>query len=510
MADDGYSEKHIQLELSTGSDADKLAAKELGTSGNETLRTENVSRSVNTLYPETDEERIPLIKSGSRSVGKVDFSQSSPWKENFKRFRSMTVSMMTVSLVEKESSDRQASALLAGWNVTNLIQGMGILGIPYAVREGGWAAACCILIVALFCDVTGILLVECLYEISPRSQRRKRVRTNYPEVGEAVWPGVGGTVVNIVQTIELYSAAMLYLILLTTMFSQITEKYVSLTVNEWAVICAAAVLPSVFIRRLSLIAWMSMIAVFALMSSIAVTLAYCIVHHDKWSLDNIPSFNGKKFPIGFGIVTFSYCAHAVFPGIEGSMKKPEHFKCMMHTSFLISGIVKTLFGLLAVLTFGIFTDQVVTVNLADNVAFNFAATVLVALNVFFSFPLPLFVVVESFDNLLLKHFPHLGPDTNYHWFWLLVTRTLLVTFALFISLVVPHFGLLMGFVGSFTGTCLSFGFPCIAHLKLKWRYLRWYHIVGELILIVFGVIAGFFGLIYSGKALIDSFKANTF
>ena len=165
---------------------------------------------------------------------------SSAWNTNFKRFRSFTVSYFTVSLVEKECHDRQASAFLAGWNVTNLIQGMGILGVPYAVREGGVAAVICIFMVAMFCDFTGILLVDCLYEISPRSKLRKRVRESYPDVGDAVWPGVGGKVVSIVQTIELYSAAVLYLILLTTMFAQITDKYVHLSLNEWAVICSVA------------------------------------------------------------------------------------------------------------------------------------------------------------------------------------------------------------------------------------------------------------------------------
>lgn len=448
-------------------------------------------------------ERSPLIRTTDNDE---PVSPSSAWNTNFKRFRSFTVSHFTLSLVEKECFDRQASAILAGWNVTNLIQGMGILGVPYAVREGGVAAVICIFVVALFCDVTGILLVDCLYEISPRSKLRKRVRESYPDVGEAVWPGVGGKVVSVVQTIELYAAAVLYLILLTTMFAQITEKYVPLSLNKWAVICSVAVLPSVFIKRLSLIAWMSMLAVFSLMSALVVMVAYCIVRSDQWTVDNIPSFSISTFPVGFGIVTFSYCAHAVFPGIEGSMREPKNFNKMMHTSFFISALVKALFGVFAVLTFGVLTDQVFTVNLAENMAFNTAATALVAMNVFFSFPLPLFVVVETFDKNIGPYFPHLAKGTKYHWYWLLLTRTFLVTLALFIALVVPHFGLLMGFVGSFTGTCLSFGFPCIAHLKLRWKFLRWYHITGEIILIVFGVLAGGLGFVYSGKALVDSFR----
>lgn len=133
-------------------------------------------------------ERTPLV----RTTDPDEPVPRSAWNTNFKRFRSFSVSHFTVSLVEKECQDRQASAFLAGWNVTNLIQGMGILGVPYAVREGGVLAVLCIFIVAIFCDVTGILLVDCLYEISPRSKLRKRVRNSYPDVGEAVWPGVGG------------------------------------------------------------------------------------------------------------------------------------------------------------------------------------------------------------------------------------------------------------------------------------------------------------------------------
>lgn len=237
----------------------------------------------------------------------------SAWTTKFTRFQSVSFSHLSVSrlvesLVEKESFDRQAPAVLAGWNVTNLIQGMGILGVPYAVREGGLLAVGSIFIVAMLCDLSGILLVDCLYEISPRSKLRKRVRESYIEVGNAVWPRVGGKVVVVVQTIEMYSAAVLYLILLTAMFSQITAKYIPLGMNEWAVVCSLAVLPTLFIRRLSLVAWMSMIAVFSLMSALMVIISYCIVLHDKWTWDNIPAFNINTFPVGFGIVTFSFCA----------------------------------------------------------------------------------------------------------------------------------------------------------------------------------------------------------
>lgn len=84
-------------------------------------------------------ENAPLIHGESEaaksllgiSLSRLNLSRS------LMKLRSAT---MTVSLIERPSDDRRANAFLAGWNVTNLIQGTGILGIPYAVKLGGWAA----------------------------------------------------------------------------------------------------------------------------------------------------------------------------------------------------------------------------------------------------------------------------------------------------------------------------------------------------------------------------------
>lgn len=105
--------------------------------------------------------RSSSMMGGSFSRG--TFSQS------IQKLKSAT---MTVSLLEKPSDDRRASAFLAGWNVTNLIQGTGILGVPYAVRMGGWAAVAANALVAFLCCYTGKLLVEwCMKHPNVRRKR---------------------------------------------------------------------------------------------------------------------------------------------------------------------------------------------------------------------------------------------------------------------------------------------------------------------------------------------------
>jgi len=429
--------------------------------------------------------------------------RKSSFAESMRKLRSAT---LTVSILEKPSDDRRASAWLAGWNVTNLIQGTGILGVPYAVMMGGWASVAIIVVVAAICCYTGKLLVDCLYVQSKRTRQIKRAYVNYPEVGEAAWPGWGNRIVSVVQVCEMYGGVIMYIVLLATVFNDILNDLTPLDIYQWAVVCAYVALPGIFITRVSVIAWISMISVFALLSGIATIIIYCITEYRDMSLSNIPPFDIQKFPIGFGIIVFSYCAHAVFPGVEGSMKEPKQFPMMMNSAFALAAVVKVLLGLLSVLRFGYQTEQVITVNMSISPVFNIVATALVVTNVFLAFPLCMFVVLETWDAKVLPYFPHLGEESKYHWFWVLLTRVMLLTFALFLAVIVPHFGLLMGFVGSFTGTCLSFVFPCVFHLILKWSKTPWYSILTKIVVIVFGLVCGASGLFFSGRELARAFS----
>lgn len=430
------------------------------------------------------------------SLSRGGFSQSvHKWKS----------ATLTVSLLEKPSDDRRASAFLAGWNVTNLIQGTGILGVPYAVRMGGWAAVAANALIALLCCYTGKLLIECLYEKSKSTGKVKRVRINYPEVGEAVWPGWGNRIVSLVQFIEMYGGVITYLVLLGTIFSDILHKIAPFDIYTWSSISACVALPTFFIRRVSVIAWISMISVFALMSSILTIIIYSITEYKDMSIDNIPAFDIKTFPVGFGVIVFSYTAHAVFPGVEGSMKHPEQYPMMMNVAFLLAAVVKVAFGLLPVLRFGEGTEQAITVNLKTSQAFYILANALVVTNVFTAFPIVSYIVLETFDNQILPYFPHLHKDSRYHWFWIILSRPLVLTFGLLMAIVVPHFGLFMGLVGSFTGTCLCFVFPCLFHMVLKWNELRWYNIVVRVTVIILGLICGVLGIAFTGIQLANAF-----
>ena len=419
------------------------------------------------------------------------------------RLRSATT---TMSLIERPSDDRRASACLAGWNVTNLIQGTGILGIPYAIKLGGWAAVISIFVCGFLCCYTGQLLIDCLYEHSKRTGQRKRVRANYPDVGEAAWPRWGNKIVSVVQVVEMSGIAVTYIVLLATIFNDFFHHRVSLDVYEWTVVCACFVLPGIFITRVSVIAWISMISVFALFSAVLTIIIYCITQFSKMAFSNMPGFHLNSFLVGLGIIVFSFTAHAVFPGVEGSMRCPEQYPMMLNIAFANSTLLKLILGLFGILRYGQELQQAITINLKINPLAYILSNTFVVTNVVLAFPLVMFVVLETWDSKMLPFFPHLGKDSKYHWFWLLLTRPILFTFGVFIALIVPHFGLVMGLLGSLTGTSLCFIFPCIFHLKLKWKKLLWYQVACRIFITLFGIACGVLGAVFTGIELGNAFK----
>lgn len=410
----------------------------------------------------------------------------------------------TMTLFEKLSEDGQATTILALWNMINMIlASSSVLAMPYAIALGGFAALFLILVIGFFDDITSVLLVDCLYEISPKSRLRKRVRASFAEIAADVWGPMGGRLVDFITVGLSYCSCVLMVMMLGSSMMDLFRNLIVLSIQEWCLLCALAMLPTVFVKRLSILAWLSMLAVLAVFIIVFILLGFCLGESNSWALENIPSFNLNTFPISLGIILFSYCGHTVFPGIEGSMQEPKKYKKVSRGAFSSVTAIKFLVGLFGCLTFGSSTQSIAILNLSSSHAsiLSKIATFMVIVNVYFSYPLNMFVVSGTLDIVLLPKFPICYKDKRYNYLWVFGTRTTLVLSTLGIAIAVPHFGLLMSIFGSLFGVCITLIFPCLFHLQLKWNKLRWYSKVSEMFIVLFGIVAGILGLIYSSVAL---------
>ena len=128
-----------------------------------------------------------------------------------------------------------------------------------------------------------------------------------------------------------------------------------------------------------------------------------------------------------------------------------------------------------------------------------------------SYPLPYYAACELVEKELFEE----KPKTPFASIWALdgelkmyglVFRVLMVVITILFAVVIPHFTILMGFIGSFTGCFLSFIWPCIFHLKLHRHDMSWYIMMYDMFIIFCGVFVGMLGMYYSGKALQRAFE----
>ncbi|CAG9830322.1 unnamed protein product [Diabrotica balteata] len=99
----------------------------------------------------------------------------------------------------------------AAWNVTNAIQGMFIVSLPFAVLKGGYWAIAAMIGVAYICCYTGKILVECLYEFDVQTGKQIRVRDSYVAIAkECFGKKYGSKIVSIAQIIELLMTCILF------------------------------------------------------------------------------------------------------------------------------------------------------------------------------------------------------------------------------------------------------------------------------------------------------------
>ncbi|XP_020614984.1 vesicular inhibitory amino acid transporter-like [Orbicella faveolata] len=415
---------------------------------------------------------------------------------------------MTRNSQEAEKS-QNTSALQAAWNVLNLIQGTGTLGVPFAVMQGGYMSLVAIVIVSIITNYTGKLIVECLYEkpFSDQGTRGVRLRNSYALIGQACWKKHGSAVVWAAQVMQLACACVLYLLLVADFFNDLFEHH-SLSYSLWIIIAGFLLLPSVFLNQFKRISWLSMFSVVALVMVFVSVIGYGVTKRYEWDF-NLGVTTLEGFPVAWGIILFSFVCHPYLPGIEESMEKPEEFNSIMNYSFLASALTKLTYGFIAVLTFKDNTQQEISENLPAGALQN-TANSLLGLNGMFSYALPLFTLVTIVHKAQFSCLPPCIPDEKHpltvkERAMIYSLRAIFVIFTVMVAVLLPQFSLLMAVIGSISGVLLTLVFPCLFDVILHLDHISTRRYVINLLIVCVGVLSGGFGLVFSLIAIMKSY-----
>ena len=156
------------------------------------------------------------------------------------------------------------------FNGLNALSGVGILSIPYALASGGWLSLILLLAVAFISFYTGLLIQRCMDVDS-------NIRT-YPDISERAFGNNGKMIVSILMSIELYLVATGFLILegdnLQNLFPNIGFEILGLRIGgkqSFTIIVGLIVLPSVWFDNMSILSYISALAICYLFCTITYT-----------------------------------------------------------------------------------------------------------------------------------------------------------------------------------------------------------------------------------------------
>ncbi|NXJ67836.1 VIAAT protein, partial [Rostratula benghalensis] len=381
-------------------------------------------------------------------------------------------------------------------------QGIFVLGLPYALLHSGYSGLFLIVLAAALCCYTGKTLIACLYEENEEGQLL-RVRDTYEDIANAcckpLSPRLGGVFVNVTQVMELIMTCVLYLVVSGNLLSHSWPE-VPVTEKTWSVIAFVALLPCVFIKTLKIVSKLSQLCSLAHLVTILVVTTYCLTQTHRWSWAKFRlSLEFEDFLVSVGVIIFSYTSQIFLPTLEGNMKNPGEFSCMLNWTHFLACVLKTTFALTAFLTWGEETKEVITDNLPS-----FLQTLMnlcLLAKALLSYPLPFFAATEIVCACLSGG----NPSTYSSPLFTLAVRGSFLLITLLMAVFVPHFALLMGLTGSVTGAAMTFLLPSLFHLKLKWKKLSLSEKFADMAIFTLGSLCSIAGIVCSIKGLLEVF-----
>ena len=290
----------------------------------------------------------------------------------------------------------------------------------------------------------------------------------------------------------------------------------------WVLVFGLLMLPNIFFRKLYHISIMSTLTVVSAVCISVVLTLYCFTQAGTWQTYDLNEFDLKEFVASIGVMVASYSSQMYLSIIECDMKKPKDAPLVMNAGYFAMTALKIGVGVIAYMTFGENTHEVVTLNLPTGMILTAVNIVVVILSLS-SYTLPMFTVFEILEKdspwLMTgdielsseKELKNLDEETKQSYIDIrrTVVRLALVIVTLIMAVSVPHFGLVLSFIGTFTGEFLEMVFPSLFYVILKHERISTVTIVLNILIVGFIMLFMGVGIYFSGMAMVKAFKLHT-
>ena len=190
-----------------------------------------------------------------------------------------------ISLTEKRSKDRGSTLFTAVCSMLSGLPGSIIFGMRFAIMKGGFFFITAFVLLCIMADYSGLLLVDCLYTVSPSSKMKKRVHSDFKNITNACSGIIGGKCVNALNICYVIANNVVNAVLVGKCLHDIFGYDIPLNQKEYILLSTCILTSFLFIRKLSLLTHISLLGVIAIIVATLASFVVMIHGYKTWSLN---------------------------------------------------------------------------------------------------------------------------------------------------------------------------------------------------------------------------------
>ena len=418
-------------------------------------------------------------------------------------------SSFILTLVEKIVPDKKSSLFLTIVTMLPVLHGSAVLGIPYAFMVGGIAFLPASILICLLATICSKLLIDCMYEISPRSQLRKRVYNKYEDLAFACWGHAGE---SFLKAITILYFAMNNVVNIVLLFKSLDNLLSDVKIplpsnNVLGIMFVLLFLPFLFsIKEISIFAYFGLCGTISVLVACITAIVIFVKNSTKWknNIDEIPIIDIEKFPVAISIIMYSLVIAPTLPIIEGTMTDRTQSTAAIYISFGVSGLSKIFFGAIGFLTFGMLTRELIATNISlVSPTARYIISTMLLVYVFCNTSYFTFILMDIVDDVFINNVSvEIARGKKYRIPWMIVSRPICLAILTGTGHVMPYFALVSGVVGAICGSFLAFIAPVYFHVKLKWYEMSCRRKLCECLLLGVNILLGLISTYSSMNELI--------
>lgn len=298
--------------------------------------------------------------------------------------------------------DGKSSFAQCVFNLANILMGVGLLGLPFALKSAGWVGGLgCLFVFGFICWRTAILIgrelngdprpshafVDSPFKtpLLPRSVPEARILPpirSFPDIARAAFGETGCFILSVILYFELFSCVCIFFVTIGDHLHQLFPGIAAST--HLIVVGGISMVPTIILRTPALLSYLSMVGTFATIAVVASVVASALTEGDisaevaaelcSNATDVEPAkgvplhvlFNDSGLAMAFGLVAYCFSGHAIVPSIYTSMREPQRFEAMVTYTFVIVVSMCVAVGVSGYYMFGDTVLDQVTLSLERN------------------------------------------------------------------------------------------------------------------------------------------------